>query len=117
MAHGATPNGFVGRPTHLPETQTHAFWVVSQAIEFLERRDPDAPFFLNISFIDPHPPFTPPAFFYERYINETLPGPVIGDWAPTFETVTRGISTEEMLNRRARLDDQSMRYARRRTTA
>ena len=112
MAHGATPNGWIGRASHLPETQTHAFWVASRAIEFLDKRDPEAPFFLNISFIDPHPPFTPPQFFYDRYINEDLPRPVIGDWAPTFDAPTTGSDPETMLNRRARLDDQTMRYTR-----
>ena len=51
MAHGVTPNGWIGRPSHLPEERTHTFWVVSRAIEYLEKRDPSGPFFLNISFI------------------------------------------------------------------
>jgi arylsulfatase A-like enzyme len=80
MAHGATPNGWIGRPSHLPETQTHAFWCVSQAIELLAKRDPTVPFFLYVSFIDPHPPLTPPQFYYDRYANQPLPGPVVGDW-------------------------------------
>jgi arylsulfatase A-like enzyme len=81
MAHGATPNGWIGRPSHLPETQTHAFWCVSQAIELLAKRDPTAPFFLNVSFIDPHPPLTPPSFYYDRYVDQALPAPFVGDWA------------------------------------
>ena len=31
----------------------HSFWVVDRAMEFLRKRDPSAPYFLNISFIDP----------------------------------------------------------------
>lgn len=112
MAHGATPNGWIGRPSHLPETSTHSFWCVSRAIEFLETRDSEAPFFLNVSFIDPHPPFTPPQFYYDRYVTKVLPTPVIGDWAPAFERVTRGIDPEAMLNRRARLDPEAMQYCR-----
>jgi arylsulfatase len=80
MAHGATPNGWIGRPSHLPETQTHAFWCVSQAIELLAKRDPTVPFFLYVSFIDPHPPLTPPQFYYDRYAGQPLPEPVVGDW-------------------------------------
>ncbi len=94
MAHGATPNGWIGRPSHLPETKTHAFWCVSKAIEFLERRDPSAPFFLKVSFIDPHPPFTPPAFCFERYDRRALPPPVIGGWADPVDAPTRGIDIE-----------------------
>ncbi len=82
MAHGATPNGFIGRPSHLDETRTHAFWCVTEAISFLAKRDPTVPFFLNVSFYDPHPPCTPPAFCFERYDAMALPEPVVGDWAP-----------------------------------
>jgi arylsulfatase A-like enzyme len=112
MAHGVTPNGFIGRPSHLPETHTHAFWCATQAIEFLETRDPEAPFFLNVSFIDPHPPFSPPQFFYDRYVGKQLPEPVIGDWAPRFDRVTKGLDPELMLNRRARLDPETLHYCR-----
>ena len=94
MAHGATPNGWIGRPSHLPEERTHAFWCVSEAINFLQRRDPSAPFFLKVSFIDPHPPFTPPQFYYDRYHWQDLPSPVIGDWADPVEAPTRGIDIE-----------------------
>ena len=78
MANGAPSNGWIGRPTHLPEEKTLAFWTVSRAINFLETRDPTAPFFLNVSFMDPHPPFTPPSFFFDRYERMDLPG--TGGW-------------------------------------
>ena len=45
---------------------------------FLRGRDPTAPFFLNVSFMDPHPPFTPPAFFFDRY--ERIGPAGTGDW-------------------------------------
>ncbi len=80
MAHGVSPNGWIARPTHLHETQTHTFWCISQAIEFLEKRDPEMPYFLYVGFIDPHPPLTPPGFYYDRYARQELPAPVIGDW-------------------------------------
>ena len=91
MAHGASANGWVGRPHHLPEEQMHTFWVVDRAMEFMRKRDPSAPYFLNISFIDPHPPLTPPALYYERYIHRDLPPPVVGDWATGFTGPERGL--------------------------
>ena len=94
MAHGATPNGWIGRPNHLPEEQTHTFWCVSRSIEFLEKRDPTCPFFLNVGFIDPHPPMTPPAWYFDRYAARDLPGPVMGDWVEPFEGPSRGIPIE-----------------------
>ena len=75
MAHGISANGWVGRPHHLPEEQMHTFWCVDRAMDFLRKRDPSAPFFLNLSFIDPHPPLTPPAPYYDRYIDRSLPDP------------------------------------------
>jgi arylsulfatase A-like enzyme len=82
MAHGVSPNSYVGRPFHLDETQTHTFWCASESIAFLAKRDRSAPFFLNLSFYDPHPPQVPPAFCFERYDALPLPPPVVGDWAP-----------------------------------
>ena len=94
MAHGATPNGWIGRPNLLPEDRTHTFWGVTRSINFLERRDPNVPFFLNLSFIDPHPPFTPPKFFFDRYDAMDLPEPVIGDWVEPWKGPSRGIDPE-----------------------
>lgn len=92
MAHGLSSNGWVGRPHHLPEEQMHTFWCIDRAMAFLNKRDPSAPFFLNISFIDPHPPFTPPRFYYDRYIGRDLPDPVVGDWAPRFDGPQKGFN-------------------------
>ena len=80
--HGVNANGWVGRPGILGEDQTHTYWCIERAIEFLEnQRDPTAPFFLNISIFDPHPPLIPPRWYYDRYVDRDLPGPYVGDWA------------------------------------
>ena len=91
MAHGIASNGWVGRPHHLPEEQMHTFWCIDRAMGFLKKRDPSAPFFLNISMIDPHPPLTPPSVYYDRYIDRELPDPVVGDWAPEFDGPQKGL--------------------------
>lgn len=90
-AHGVSSNGWVGRPNYLPEHQTHAFWCMTQALDFLRKRDPSSPFFLNISFFDPHPPLTPPRFYYDRYNAQDLPRPVVGDWATPFAGPEKGL--------------------------
>ncbi|MCG9126020.1 arylsulfatase [Candidatus Poribacteria bacterium] len=92
MAHGVAANGWVGRPHHLPEEQMHTFWCVDRALKFIQKRDRSVPYFLNISFIDPHPPLTPPIHSYDRYINRDLPTPVVGDWAPEFEGAEKGLN-------------------------
>ena len=116
MAHGISPNGWQARPNHLPEEQTHTFWCISQAIEFLSKRDPTVPYFLNVSFIDPHPPFTPPQFYYDRYAGRDLGQPAIGDWAPQFSEPQKGFDPEGRMPRRQqlRLDDDTMHYCPRR---
>ena len=109
MAHGVSANGWVGRPHHLPEEQMHTFWCIDRALSFLQKRDPTVPFFLNISFIDPHPPLTPPAHYYQRYIHRDIPPPVVGDWAPKFEGAQKGLDPNAW---EICLDDHDMRCAR-----
>jgi len=110
MAHGISSNGWVGRPHHLPEEQMHTYWCFNQAMEFLQRRDPTVPYFLAINMIDPHPPLTPPAHYYERYINRDLPAPVVGDWAKDdFSGPEKGLNPNES---HVCLDEYDMQCAR-----
>lgn len=108
VAHGVNANSWVGRPSHLPEHLTHTFWCASRAIDFLATRDPSGPFFLNLSFLDPHPPLTPPGHYFQRYMSMDLPEPVIGDWA---EEVDPGKGTDPM-GWRVNLDAQTMKQTR-----
>lgn len=109
VAHGVSANGWVGRPHYLPEELTHTFWCASRAIEFIRRRDPSVPFFLNVSMVDPHPPLTPPQWYYERYINRELPEPVVGDWVSWFDYAERGLSVDAS---RIRIEPDLIRCAR-----
>lgn len=59
VAHGADQNGWVARPWHLAERLHFTNWCAGRALEFLERRDPTVPFFLKVSFHQPHQPCTP----------------------------------------------------------
>lgn len=81
-SHGLTSNGWTARPWHLDESLHPTTWTVSQACKFLQTRDASRPFFLTASFVAPHPPLNPPAFYFDRYhrMND-LPVPAIGDWA------------------------------------
>ncbi|MBM4045839.1 MAG: arylsulfatase, partial [Planctomycetes bacterium] len=81
FAHGISGNGWTARPWHLDEKLHPTTWTVTEALRFLERRDPTCPFFLVVSFNAPHPPLTPPAFYLDRYLRLPLPEPFIGDWA------------------------------------
>lgn len=81
FGHGVSGNGWTARPWHLAEHLHYTHWVVNEALDFLERRNRQRPFFLVVSFVAPHPPLVPPAFYLDRYLRLDLPPPVIGDWA------------------------------------
>jgi arylsulfatase len=80
---GAGPmhNDWTARPWHLEEWLHPTNWTIMEALRFLRLRDPSCPFLLVVSFVAPHPPLVPPAFYMERYLRMELPPPVIGDWA------------------------------------
>lgn len=70
-------------------------WTVTTAIDQIERRDPTRPFFLKVSFHRPHPPLDPPMHFWEMYRDAELDDPVIGEWAPQYETDTQCLTPFE----------------------
>ncbi len=111
-AHGTGANSWVGRPSHLPEHLSYSAWVVTRALDYLDKRDPSTPFFLNLSFFPPHPPLAPSRDFFERYAALDLPEPVIGDWVePVPPGASRGLDPvggQQRLN----LDPLTMHYCR-----
>ncbi|MGH2351506.1 MAG: arylsulfatase [Chloroflexota bacterium] len=82
--HGVNCNSVVARPWDKPEHLHPTNWVVTQAIDFLRRRDPRKPFFLYLSFHRPHPPYDPPAWAFEQYVHEPMPDPPVGDWTDLY---------------------------------
>lgn len=51
-------------------------WVTAQALTLLQRRPRDKPFFLEVSFPGPHPPFTVTASMRDVVGGRTYPAPV-----------------------------------------
>ncbi len=94
LSHGASQNGYVARPWHLEERFHFTNWCADMALEFLERRDPTLPFFLNVSFHQPHQPCCPPRDYYDRYLAMDLGEPVVGDWARVFDAPPRGLPVD-----------------------
>lgn len=78
--HGIDSNGWGARPWHLEERFHQVNWTIDTTLDVLEKRDPDAPFFVWLSLGPPHAPFCPPQAFWDRYAHRDLPGPVHGDW-------------------------------------
>lgn len=77
---GVMHNDWTARSWHLDEALHQSNWTVNEAMKFMQTRDPSCPFFLTVSFLAPHPPLVPPAFYMERYLRQELPAPLIGDW-------------------------------------
>ena len=110
-AHGIPGNSWTARPWHLDERFHVATWAADQAIEMLETRDPTRPFFLNLSFFHPHPPCTPPSYFFEKYMDQALPEPIEAAWSRRFDEASLGLDPNPVLQHtlRGRLKPRAQR--------
>lgn len=82
-AHGISSNSRNARPFHLDEWFQHSSWLAHEAQRFFRSwRDPSSPWFLHLSFADPHPPLTPPQAYWDRYIGRDDLAPTLGQWTP-----------------------------------
>jgi arylsulfatase len=77
-----------------PEKFYHTSWIVEESIRFLDRRDPDCPFFLSVVFEAPHSPFDPPAPYDRFYDNFSIPTPAESDWERPFDFDVKRISNK-----------------------
>ena len=59
----------------LPPELHYNGWIGARACDFIESVDRRDPFFLFVSFPDPHHPFSPPAPYSERYDPALVPMP------------------------------------------
>lgn len=82
---GLDCNGMLARPWDRDEALHPTTWVVSRAITWLGRRDVTSPFFLYLSFHRPHPPFDPPQWAFDMYLDASEVEPVMGDWTDLYD--------------------------------
>lgn len=72
--------------TRVPEEVYPTSYIAEETKAYLEsQRDSDAPFFLMVSFPDPHHPFTPPGRYWDMYDPDDMPLPATFDdklWDP-----------------------------------
>lgn len=62
--------------TAVPEEQYSTSWIADRAQDWIaERAADDKPFFLQMSFPDPHHPFTPPGKYWDMYNPDDMPLP------------------------------------------
>jgi len=81
-------------------------WITTRAIQRLERRDPQRPFFLQIGWHRPHPPFDPPWDLWQRWRDRPVSEPVVGDWVPAERSSVHALGLDSRIateqNRQAR---------------
>ena len=92
--HGVGCNSHLARPWDKQEAYHPTTWAVTEAIDFLYRRDPTAPFFLYLSFHRPHAPHDPPAYAFDQYIGAAHPEPPVGDWVADFDDYREDFTAE-----------------------
>ncbi len=105
------PRGMgIGSNEHAPTFSTLApehtatAWLAQRGCDFMETRDPSRPFFLQLNFHHPHPPFESPQEYWELYRDTAMPAPVYGNWStsesdipPAFLGVTYELSMTQRL--------------------
>lgn len=81
LDHGLPLDGYTARPWPYAEEYHESNYTVARAIQYLDERDREQPFFLYLGVVAPHPPLCPPACYYDRYHRmPDLAPPLVGDW-------------------------------------
>ncbi len=65
-------------PSKVPEEVCQTTWITSRALDFMSERDKDKPFYLKVSYVDPHDLYDPPARFLDLIDKDLIPDPVSG---------------------------------------
>ncbi len=69
---------YVPRPSHLKKDEHLSQWVANHTIDYIkEKESNENPWYMFSSFIDPHPPFTPPIPWHGLYDPLLMPLPKV----------------------------------------
>ena len=69
---------YAGKVSKLPLPDCQSSFIGDRAVDFLHTRKNDKPFFLWVSFVEPHPPIIDTAYWAEQYKDAKMPvGPVV----------------------------------------
>lgn len=80
VAVGLGWNDYPSKPYPFPEKLHHTHWTGETAVRFLRTYNRPEPYFLKVSFIPPHSPYTPPDRFMRQYVHADLSQAVTGNW-------------------------------------
>ncbi len=70
-------------PSPFPAEVHDTTWITNQGIDFMTRHlaeHPDAPFFCQISYVDPHDPYDPPKPYDTMFSPADMPEPLPAEW-------------------------------------
>ncbi len=95
-------NSWHARPWPGPEELHPNVWTTNAAQEQIDKRDPTRPFFLQVNYHRPHPPFDPPASFFAKYSQVEPLKPIIGEWAAEYSKPIR----KDLQEKWGKLDDE-----------
>jgi len=80
--HGIDCNSYLARPWDKAEYLHPTNFVTARSVDYIRgRRDNSQPFFLFASYHRPHPPYDPPQWAFDLYMQSEMPPPPIGAWA------------------------------------
>lgn len=81
----------------VPEQYHYDTWIADRACEFLSSLRDDRPFFLFVSFPDPHHPFSPPKPWSDMYDPAAVPAPSVvpGELELMPDYIRRGVLSEQ----------------------
>lgn len=109
VEHGLDCNAQVARPWDKAERLHPTNWAFGEAVDFLRRRDATKPFFLYLSLHRPHPPYDPPRWAFDQYMEDPMPDPPQGDWGDAFAPYTNSRKPDLFVGR---MDPRALRRAR-----
>ncbi|KUL55380.1 hypothetical protein ADL22_00330 [Streptomyces sp. NRRL F-4489] len=64
-----------------PAEVSQTAWITDRACDFVRSTAADTPFFAQVSYVQPHNPFAPPAEYVPHVRTERIPEPVPAEWA------------------------------------
>lgn len=98
----------LGKLTY-PKEDYQTFWITDRAVEFLDQRDRSRPFFLFVSYVDPHSPSHLPEPYWSMFKPADMPRPTIPEEVKRerAEAIVRGSRGPS----RHLIDDETMAQA------
>ena len=75
------PTGRITWPWPFDEKHHVTYWTADQVVDFLDKREDEAPFFAGVFFSYPRMPFAVPKRFLNMYEEVDLPKARVGEWA------------------------------------